>query len=110
MAIVAYKPVEEEVKNNIELLESMDTVVCMMDDEFAMIKWRYFVSNSPDESNLESIASIASSPKYMHFVCELFRETVDYYGKSGWVTYRGEEYIGNAYGEHQPKMESKVVE
>lgn len=70
-------------ESRMQLIKAMHIVVCSMNDEEAYEKWIYLV---PDCATADDFDDIAQDDDLYGDCCDLFRELVQGYGKSGFYS------------------------
>ena len=70
-------------ESRMQLIKAMHIVVCSMNDEEAYARWIYLV---PDCATVDDFDDIAHDDDLYGDCCDLFRELVQEYGKSGFYS------------------------
>lgn len=64
-----------------ELLKSMNTIICSLNNEEAYWRWADFV---PDGATKQDLEDIASDSEYMNVICKVFKIILDEYIEDGY--------------------------
>ena len=74
---------DSTIRNNVERLKSMHTVIRFCNDEDAYCSWISLIPDEPDEDDFEFIAG---DEEEMKDACSLFRRLIKTCGQDGFFT------------------------
>ena len=71
---------DKALKERFEILKSMNSIIRVMNDEGAYLEWIYTI---PDQADDDELMDCASDSEIFKEACEVFRDIMKHYGKSG---------------------------